>query len=106
MAPVRTTPRAGTTLAKGVAGKSDSPSRLIDARFNELADGRGKTLAHVRALIRQAVPEVVEEWKWRAPRWILLAEVTVRMRHLCTADRSPATVEVEAGGDNRHATSA
>ena len=48
----------------------DSPSRLIDARIEELGDWRGQTLAHVRALIRQAVPDVVEEWKWRGvPVW-------------------------------------
>ncbi|WP_395674202.1 DUF1801 domain-containing protein [Inquilinus sp.] len=48
----------------------DSPSRLIDARIAELGDWRGETLARVRALIRQADPEVVEEWKWRGvPVW-------------------------------------
>jgi hypothetical protein len=48
----------------------ESPSRLIDARIAELDDWRGKTLAHVRALIRQADPDVVEEWKWRGvPVW-------------------------------------
>ena len=48
----------------------DSPSRLIDARIEELNDWRGATLARVRALIRQADPEVVEEWKWRGvPVW-------------------------------------
>jgi hypothetical protein len=45
----------------------DSPSRLIDARIKELRDWRGETLARVRALIRQADPEVVEEWKWVKP---------------------------------------
>ena len=50
--------------------KSESPSRLIDARIKELDDWRGKTLSHVRALIKQADPEVVEEWKWRGvPVW-------------------------------------
>jgi hypothetical protein len=50
--------------------KSEQPSRLIDARIKELGDWRGKTLARVRALIKQAVPEVVEEWKWRGvPVW-------------------------------------
>jgi hypothetical protein len=45
-------------------------SRLIDGRIEELGDWRGTTLAHVRALIRQAVPDVVEEWKWRGvPVW-------------------------------------
>jgi len=48
----------------------DSPSLLIDARIKDLGDWRGKTLAHVRALIRQADPDVVEEWKWRGvPVW-------------------------------------
>ncbi|MDZ5696752.1 DUF1801 domain-containing protein [Chelativorans sp. M5D2P16] len=47
-----------------------SPSQLIDARIEELNDWRGETLAGVRALIKQADPEVVEEWKWRGvPVW-------------------------------------
>lgn len=51
-----------------VAGKS--PSKLIDGRIKELGDWRGDTLAHVRALMKQAVSEVVEEWKWRGvPVW-------------------------------------
>jgi len=50
--------------------KGESPSKLIDARVKELDDWRGKTLARVRALIKQADPEVVEEWKWRGvPVW-------------------------------------
>jgi hypothetical protein len=48
----------------------DTPSELIDARIDELGDWRGDTLARVRELIRQADPEVVEEWKWRGvPVW-------------------------------------
>jgi hypothetical protein len=47
-----------------------SPSQLIDARIEELGDWRGETLARVRALIKQADPEVVETWKWRGvPVW-------------------------------------
>jgi hypothetical protein len=47
-----------------------SASRLIDARIAELGDWRGQTLARVRALIKDAAPEVVEEWKWRGvPVW-------------------------------------
>ena len=47
-----------------------SPSRSIDARIEELGDWRGETLARIRALIKQADPEVVEEWKWRGvPVW-------------------------------------
>lgn len=60
--------RSATT--KSATTKSESPSRLIDARVKELGDWRGKMLSHVRALIKQAVPEVIEEWKWRGvPVW-------------------------------------
>jgi hypothetical protein len=48
----------------------DAPSQLIDARIEELNDWRGATLARVRTIIKQADPEVVEEWKWRGvPVW-------------------------------------
>ncbi len=48
----------------------DSPSQLIDARIEELDDWRGETLARVRALVKEADPEVVEEWKWKGtPVW-------------------------------------
>jgi hypothetical protein len=48
----------------------DSPSELIDARIRELGDWRGETLARVRALVKEADPDVVEEWKWRGtPVW-------------------------------------
>jgi len=46
-----------------------SPSQLIDQRIAELGDWRGETLARVRGLIKEADPEVVEEWKWRNPVW-------------------------------------
>jgi hypothetical protein len=50
--------------------KGKSPSDLIDARIKELDDWRGKTLSRLRSLIKQADPEVVEEWKWRGvPVW-------------------------------------
>jgi hypothetical protein len=50
--------------------KSQSPSRLIDARIKELGDWRGAMLGRLRALVREADPEVVEEWKWRGvPVW-------------------------------------
>ena len=59
---------AGKT--KTAAANTKSPSRLIDARIKELNDWRGEMLAQVRALIKQAVPDVVEEWKWRGvPCW-------------------------------------
>lgn len=57
-------------MKKSATATNESPSLLIDARIKELDDWRGKTLSHVRALIKQAIPEVVEEWKWRGvPVW-------------------------------------
>jgi hypothetical protein len=57
-------------MKKSATIAGESPSRLIDARIEELDDWRGKTLSHVRALIKEADPEVVEEWKWRGvPVW-------------------------------------
>ncbi|MFL6314118.1 MAG: DUF1801 domain-containing protein [Terriglobales bacterium] len=59
-----------TNIKKSATAKAESPSRLIDARIKELDDWRGKTLSRVRALIKQAVPDVAEEWKWRGvPVW-------------------------------------
>jgi len=63
-----------TTAKKSVTpketSKDEQPSKLIDAKIKELGDWRGKTLAGVRALIKQAVPDVVEELKWRGvPVW-------------------------------------
>jgi len=55
------------TMKKSATTKGESPSRLIDARIKELDDWRGKTLSHLRTLIKQADPEVVEEWKWSVP---------------------------------------
>jgi hypothetical protein len=61
----KTAPRKGTALQKGTP-----PSELIDGRIKELGDWRGKMLSHLRRLIKQADPEVVEEWKWRGvPVW-------------------------------------
>jgi hypothetical protein len=54
-------------LSRVAVTKSESPSLLIDAKIEELGDWRGETLARVRALIKQADPEVVEEIKWRKP---------------------------------------
>jgi hypothetical protein len=56
-------------MKKSATTQGGSPSRLIDARIKELDDWRGKTLSRVRALIKQADPEVVEEWKWSVPVW-------------------------------------
>ena len=62
--------RARTTVKKVEVKDGDSASHLIDERIRQLNDWRGETLAHVRALIRRADPEVVEEWKWRGvPVW-------------------------------------
>lgn len=50
--------------------KVKSPSKLIDARIKELGDWRGETLSRMRKLLKQAVPDIVEEWKWRGvPVW-------------------------------------
>ena len=58
------------TKAKPEEGGGDSPSQLIDARIKELGDWRGEMLALIRKLIKQADPDVVEEWKWRGvPVW-------------------------------------
>ena len=48
---------------------SKSPSQLIDARIKELGDWRGKMLSRLRTLVKEADPEVVEEWKWGVPVW-------------------------------------
>jgi len=59
---------ARKTAAKDAGGLS--PSRMIDGRIKELGDWRGETLARIRALIKEADPDVVEEWKWRGvPVW-------------------------------------
>ena len=58
--------KSGSTQAKGGA----SPSQQIDRRIEELSDWRGRTLARIRSLIKEADPDVVEEWKWRGvPVW-------------------------------------
>ena len=57
-------------MKKSGLQKSESPSQLIDARIRELGDWRGKALNRLRAVIKEADPEVVEEWKWRGvPVW-------------------------------------
>ena len=57
-------------MAKQPSSKTKSPSQLIDERIEELGDWRGETLSRLRALIKDADPEVVEEWKWRGvPTW-------------------------------------
>src|SRR3974390_781830 len=57
-------------MTKSPPDKSPSPARMIDARIKELGDWRGDLLSRLRTLIKQADPEVVEEWKWRGvPVW-------------------------------------
>ena len=57
-------------MSKSPSEEGRSPSQLIDERISELEDWRGETLARMRSLIRQADPDVVEEWKWRGvPVW-------------------------------------
>jgi hypothetical protein len=73
-APESTMRKATTTMRSKSGSKEgkggDAPSQLIDARIEELSDWRGETLARVRSLIKQADPDVVEEWKWRGvPVW-------------------------------------
>jgi hypothetical protein len=75
----RTLPACGFPAARAMARrgsvrnmnssgqKVESPAQLIDARIKELGDWRGKTLSRLRGLIKQADPDVVEEWKWRKP---------------------------------------
>ena len=65
-----------------------SPSQLIDARIKELPDWRGETLARIRALVKQAEPDVVEEWKWRGvPTWY-------RDGMICTGETYKEVVKV------------
>jgi len=54
-------------MVKDIAKNVESPSKLIDERIQEIGDWRGETLAKVRRLIKEADPEVVEEWKWVKP---------------------------------------
>ena len=61
--------KAASKPTKSAAAKAPSPSRLIDERIKELADWRGKVLAKLRKLVKEADPEVVEEWKWYVPVW-------------------------------------
>ena len=57
-------------MEKSGSQESSSPSQLIDARIKELGDWRGEMLSRLRTLVKEADPEVVEEWKWRGvPAW-------------------------------------
>ena len=66
----KSAPKMGAAPKNNPPQTGKSPSLLIDGRIKELGDWRGETLSRLRALIKQAVPEVVEEWKWRGvPVW-------------------------------------
>jgi hypothetical protein len=82
---VSTTKPMKNTGSEGRNGE-DSPSQLIDARIKELSDWRGETLARVRALIREADPEVVEEVKWRKPSNMLGVPVWEHDGIICTGE--------------------
>ena len=56
-------------MKKSGSQEGRSPSQLIDARIKELGDWRGKMLSRLRTLVKEADPEVVEEWKWSVPVW-------------------------------------
>jgi len=56
-------------MKKSASQKGGPPSQLIDERIQELDDWRGQLLSRLRALIKEADPEVVEEWKWNVPVW-------------------------------------
>ena len=65
----RKSARSGRAAGRSAAPKAESASRLIDARIRELPDWRGRMLGRLRALVKEADPEVTEEWKWSTPVW-------------------------------------
>jgi hypothetical protein len=67
-------------MEKSGSQKSKSPSQLIDARIKELGDWRGKMLSRLRSLVKEANPEVVEEWKWRGFRCGSTTELSASAR--------------------------
>src|SRR5262245_2824310 len=89
-----TTMTKSTSVAKDDKG-ADSPSRLIDARIKKLGDWRGETLARVRALIKQADPDVIEEVKWRKPSNAMLGvPVWEHAGIICTGETYKAAVKL------------
>jgi hypothetical protein len=85
------TTKSGTKEAKG----GDSPSQLIDAKIKKLGDWRGETLARVRAVIKQADPDVVEEVKWRKPSNAMLGvPVWEHDGIICTGETYKAVVKM------------
>jgi hypothetical protein len=87
----KTTVKSSAKDAKG----DDTPARLIDARIKKLGDWRGETLARIRALIRQADPDVVEEVKWRKPSNAMLGvPVWEHDGIICTGETYKAAVKL------------
>src|SRR5579872_1471557 len=79
---------SGRAMDKGAAKPNRSPSQLIDARISELGDWRGETLAQLRRIIKESIPGVVEEWKWRGvPVWY-------RDGMICTGETYKAVVKM------------
>jgi hypothetical protein len=75
-------------MKKSASPKTKSPSQLIDARIKELGDWRGEMLGRIRGLIKEADPEVVEEWKWRGvPTWYHDGSI------ICTGETYKAVVK-------------
>ena len=74
-------------MKKSAGNKTGSASELITARIEELAGWRRETLAAIRALIKSAIPDVVEEWKWAVPVWS-------RDGILCTGEAYKAVVKL------------
>jgi len=84
-----------TTRGAKKQKREDSPSRLIDARVKKLGDWRGKTLARLRTLIREADPDVVEEVKWRKPSNAMLGvPVWEHDGIICTGETYKAAVKM------------
>ena len=89
------TAKKKTAIASKAQSGADSPSRLIDARIKALGDWRGDTLARVRALIREADPDVVEEVKWRKPsNGMLGVPVWEHAGIICTGETYKAVVKL------------
>ena len=79
---------------KGSSPDVESPSQLIDAKIRELDDWRGKKLSQIRALIKQADPEVVEEWKWRKPSHPAGVPVWSHQGPICTGETYKSVVKL------------
>ena len=99
-------------MKKSGSQKSKSPSQLIDAKIRELGDWRGKMLSRIRTLVKEADPEVVEEWKWRVvPVWSHDGLIEPRrdtqecreddFRQRGDAEGSFAPLQLQSGGEHK-----